>query len=320
MSYRRIKGSWYKTAKKISYENERLKCILRKKNGKWVYNEIEIPKIYLDNNVCFENVDGNFHINLNKNQEDIIMNELFPRYEGSMIDIDIDFCYMLSVDIPKYNELREDTIKILNDNVKIPQIKVFHGYTPKNYRKAKMSKYIQNIKNIRPELASGMLEMFDNVIKKYNTNVWFWYFEDDVRPVNMIKGENLKSLKIPKDAEMLIPIRGKNKILDKENVKYRISYNGGANQAILMSRNACIKVLNYAKKYKWLDVCDKDLYRLCHKVNECISDYDAWCGHIVLSSNKAIKIEQREKIITYSLDTYIFNQTSAPDYRKPMTM
>lgn len=320
MSHKQIKGSWWKTARNISYENERLKCYLKKKNRKWVYNEIEIPEIYLKNGIHFENIDGTIKLNVSNEAKLNILNYLFPYYNEELIHINIEFCYMLTVNIPKYNNLRDETLRILSENIQLPKIQIFYGYTNKNYSNSNMCNYIQNKKNTRPELATGMLEMFDNVVKRYSNNIWFWYFEDDVRPVNMMKNENLKTLKIPKDAEMIIPIRGENKILDKKNLKYRISYNGGANQAILMSRNACIKVLNYAKKYKWLDVCDKDLYRLCHKVNECISEYDAWCGHIVLSSDKAINIEQKEKIITYSLDTYIFNQTSAPDHRHPMTM
>ncbi len=50
MSYKQIKGSWYKTAKNISYKNDILRCSLRTKNGRWLQNKVKcIPGIKYEN-------------------------------------------------------------------------------------------------------------------------------------------------------------------------------------------------------------------------------------------------------------------------------
>jgi hypothetical protein len=69
-------------------------------------------------------------------------------------------------------------------------------------------------KNQRNEYTIGMLEIFENFVNNRETeNDWLLYFEDDVRPINLDKSEDLTKLyNIPLDAELIRPYMGKNEI------------------------------------------------------------------------------------------------------------
>ena len=222
---------------------------------------------------------------------------------------------MLSVNIPKYNKIREETLNILND-YKLPKIDVFYGYTPDTKFNSKFYDLMEN-KDQRNELALGMLEIFENFVNKYekqSENAWLLYLEDDVRPINIDKNDNLNILyNIPADAELIRPYIGKNEKINMKNMKYDISYSGGLNHAFYISVSGCKKVLNYAKKYKWKYVCDVDLYKLAKHCGGFPTGIDGWSLESTNNSNDITPLlQEKEKINMYSMSNIIFDQTSLP--------
>ena len=169
-------------------------------------------------------------------------------------------------------------------------------------------------KNQRNELTLGMLEIFENFVNQSIGNEWFLYLEDDVRPINIDKDEDLTKLyNIPSDAELIRPYIGNNEHCDFKNVHYKKSYGGGYNHAFYISTNGCKKVLNYSKKYKWKYACDTDLYKLSRYYGSYPTGYDGW-SLISCSGNNDITnvLQEDEKINMYQLSHCIFNQTSLP--------
>jgi hypothetical protein len=169
-------------------------------------------------------------------------------------------------------------------------------------------------KNKRNENTLGLLEIFENFVNKYYSeqNAWMLFFEDDVRPVNINIKDNLKVLhNIPKDAELIRPYTGINKMCNLKKIEYRISYGGGLNHAFYISLSGCKKVLNYVYKYKWKYVGDIDIYKLGKYCGGYPTGYDGWS--LESSDNQNIitsELDENEKINIYGMSEIIFNQTS----------
>ena len=308
------KNSWLNSSRNIKYNNNYLEVELKNDNDNWIYNKMEIHSLLLNQNLINKN--GRLTYELDKEDDDKIMKQLFPNYNGNTIpETIVNDCVMLSVNIPKYNKIREETINILND-YKLPKIDVFYGYTPQTKFNSKFYDLMEN-KNQRNELALGMLEIFENFVNKYekiNKNAWLLYLEDDVRPINVDKNDNLNILyNIPADAELIRPYIGKNEEINMKNMKYNISYSGGLNHAFYISVSGCKKVLNYVKKHKWKYVCDIDLYKLAKHCGGFPTGNDGWNLSSVNNNNNITPLlEENEKIHMYSMSNIIFDQTSLP--------
>jgi hypothetical protein len=308
------KNSWIKTSKNVNFSNNILEAYLEDCQGNWKYNKLEIHYLLLNKNLSNDN--GTFKYSLTNEEDDAIMNILFPKYNGLTIPyININKCVMLSVDIPKYNYIRNNTISILN-NYTLPPLHVHYGYTRETSPRSKFYNLMSN-KNQRNELTLGMLEIFDDFVnenKNTNENKWLLYFEDDVRPINISNEEDLTKLyNVPNDAELLRPYIGKNENCNFKNINYKISYSGGLNHAFYISILGCKKVLNYAKKYEWKYICDIDLYKIAKFCGGFPTGFDGWTLNSVNNNNDiTTHLDENEKLIMYSLDTIIFNQTSLP--------
>ena len=159
-----------------------------------------------------------------------------------------------------------------------------------------------------------MLEIFDKFLNESQGNEWLLYFQDDVRPVNVSKSENLNYLyNIPEDAELIRPYIGKNTPCKLKNIKYLESYGGAANHAFYISTEGCRKVLNYAKKYGWKFEDDVDLYKISKFNIDVPSGYDAWSLKYTNGQCDSVSVDSDdEKLAIYQMDNIIFNQTSMP--------
>ena len=305
------KNSWLHSAKNIRFNKNILEAELLDKNGCWKYNKIEIHALLLNKNLY--NDDGLFKYSLSSEEDNTVMKQMFPLYSGNTIPyINISKCVMLSVNIPKYNNLRKETLQILN-NYKLPPLHVHYGYTRETCGTSKFYDYMIN-KNIRIELTLGMLEIFENFANESIDNKLLIYFEDDVRPINIDIHQDLTKLyNIPKDAELIRPYVGKNEYYDITNINYNISYGGGLAHALYISTNGCKKIINYAKKYKWKYCNDIDLFMIAKHCGRYPTGYDGW-SYSGCNGNNDIteKLEEGEKINMYQMSNFIFNQTSNP--------
>jgi hypothetical protein len=306
------KNSWIVSSRNVKIINNILEADLKDMNGNWKYNKLEIHPLLMNKNLVNNN--GTFHYNLSNEEDNNVMNELFSLYSGETIPyIDIKNCVMLSVDLPKYNSLREETLDLL-ESYNLPPISVHFGYTSETKQNSRFYHLMEN-KNQRIELGLGMLEIFDNFVNENtNENSWLLYFEDDVRPINIdIKEDLTKLYNIPCDTELIRPYIGKNEQCDLKNINYRISYGGGLNHAFYISVTGCKKVLNYTKKYKWKYNCDIDLYKIAKFCGGFPTGYDGWsltaCNN---NNNITPMLEEDEKIVMYQLSNCIFNQISNP--------
>lgn len=303
-------NSWITTSRNSTYENNILKTYLQTNGTDWKYNEMEILPMLKDINLI--NDDGLLKYTPSKQEDERIMKELFPTYVGECIpSICITSCTILSVDIPKYNAIRNETIDILN-TFNIPSINTFLGYTPQTKSSAKFYNNMVYKEN-RIELALGMLEIFDNFVNSSITgDEWMLYFEDDVRPINISMDEDLHFLyNIPSNAELIRPYIGKNEWCSLKDVTYNRSFGGGLNHAFYISVSGCKKVLHYALKYGWRYVCDIDIYKLAKFCGKYPTGYDGW-GLGSCNGNNDITelLQEDEKIYMYQISNCIFNQTS----------
>ena len=303
---------WINTSRNISYANNTLEVELKNNNNEWKYNKMGIHPLLADKLLI--NSNGSLTYKLTPKDDDKIMAQLFPLYTGpSLPSIQIDDCVMLSVDIPKYNSIRSETIKLLED-YKLPPLDIYYGYTRET---GKNSRFYDRMlyPEIRNELTLGMLEIFENFVNKYpNKNAWMLYFEDDVRIVNLQPGSDVSILyNIPSNAELIRPYIGTNTITTMDSIKYKKSYNGGLNHALYISVSACKKVLKYAKIHKWKYICDVDLYRLAVGSGGFPTGIDGWSLKVSDNQNNISNlIPEEDKIHMYSMDHIIFNQTSLP--------
>jgi hypothetical protein len=248
---------------------------------------------------------------LTKEEDDRVMQELFPVYDGPTIPvIEIQQAIMLSVFIPKYNIMRKETVSHLS-NYKIPPLSVHFGYTPSNASKSPFHKLMDGTKQ-RFENTVGMLEIFQKFVDENESkgNNWLLFFEDDVRVVNVDKQEDLTKLyEVPEDAELIRPYMGKQENVQLQHVNYHISYSGGNNHAFYISRDGCKKVLHYAHKYKWKYIGDIDLYKIAKYCGNFPTGYDGWSLLSTGGINDITdKLEEDEKLNMYHLSHHIFTQ------------
>jgi len=307
------KNSWLRSCQNVKFENNVLEAELKDTGGNWKYNRIYIHNLLLNKNLSNDN--GIFRYNLTKDEDDEIMKQLFPIYEGETIDhIDIYKCVMLSINSPKYDKTREETLQILLNHYILPPLRVHYGYTKETASSCKFYEYMQN-KNNRNEFTLGMLEIFENFANEdENENRWMLYLEDDVRVINLKEGDNLSILyNVPVDAELIRLYNGKNEPCDITNVKYKISHGGGYCHAFYIKVSACKKVIHYAKKYKWKFICDIDIFKLAKHCGNFPTGYDGWTLSATDNVNDITdKLQEDEKINMYHLTHCIFNQTSLP--------
>jgi len=307
-----IFNTWISSSKNVTFKNNILQCELQNNNGNFNLNKLEIHPLLLNKKLINDN--GSFKYILSKKEDDTIMNLLFPVYKGPTIPhINIYKCTILSVDIPKYNNIRNETIAILN-NYKLPPINIHFGYTPETVQNARFYEFMYNKQQTNYHTL-GMLEIFDNFVKENSDeNRWLLYFEDDVRPINIKLGDDLSILyNVPSNAEFIRPYIGKNEPCDIQHLKYNTSYSGGYNHAFYISVSGCKKVLHYAKKYKWKYICDIDLYKLAKYCGGHPTGLDGWTLKSTNNNNDiALALNEDEKINMYQLSHVIFNQTSLP--------
>jgi len=284
---------------------------LYNEKGNVIKNKIRLHPLL--KNYYLDNINGILKYNVTKEEDDFIMNKLFPIYNKEKINkIQIKKSVMLSVNIDKYNKLRNETLNILND-FNIPNISIYFGYTKHTILKSKFYDCMKN-KNNRNELTCGMLEIFDKFVNESIGNEWLLYLQDDVRPVNIDKSEDLNFLyNVPKDAELIRPYIGHNTNCILKNIQYKQSYGGGLNHAFYISTNGCKKVINYAKKYGWKFCDDVDLYLLSKFNKEIPTGFDTWSFIAINGQCDAVKVDSEdEKLAIYHMNHIIFNQTSLP--------
>jgi hypothetical protein len=301
---------WKAKARNINLYDNRMEAELQDDKGEWKYNRIEIHPALKDEKLI--NVDGTLTYQIQDDTE--IMDTLFPIYKGETIDkLSIDKCMILSVDLPKYIQSRQKTMKILND-YKIPPMEIYYGYTPDTISKSTFYPYLNPDKNKELGLIAtgGMLEIFDKFSQTYS-NGWLLYFEDDVRPL-LPKGADFSTLyNVPKDAELIRPYIGKNEPVDMKDVQFHHSYGGGMNHAFYLSSSACRKIVKYAKTYTWKHPCDIDIYKLAKGCGEYPTGLDGWSLHSTGNKNDiSSAIPEEDKITMYHTSHILFDQTSNP--------
>lgn len=304
-------NSWLKSSRNVVYLNNILEAELQCCNGDWKYNKLGIHPLL--ENKPLTNDNGTFRYSLSREDDNEIMNNFFPIYDGDSVPyINIKQCIILSVNIAKYNDTRNETISILN-NYKLPPISTYFGHTNETVTNSTFYNCMHNT-NKRNELTLGMLEIFNKFVNESIDNEWLLYFEDDVRPINLDKEQDLTKLyNVPADAELIRPYMGKNEQCDITNVNYRISYGGGYNHAFYISTKGCRKVLHYANKYKWRHNCDIDLFKLARHSGRFPTGYDGWSLSGCDGNNDITgQLEEHEKINMYHLSHCVFNQTSLP--------
>lgn len=303
------KNSWILSAQNIKFKNNILEAELKNMNDQWVYNKLEISELLLNKNLV--NDDGHFKYSLTNEEDKNIMDQIFHIYNGPVLDcIEIDECCLLSIDQTKYNIRRNKTLSILA-KYKLPTITGHYGHTKDTEKKSEFYKYMKN-KDRKNYLTVGMLEVFNNFIKKYKNiknDAWLLYFEDDVRPFNISPEDDLTKLyNVPSDAEFIRTSIGKNKESNFENINYRISFGGRNNHAFYISLTGCEKVLNYAKNYGWNYDYNIDLYKLGKECKGFPTGFDGWTLAATDNKNEISDLlSEDEKINMYSMDILIFN-------------
>lgn len=311
------KNSWLKSCKSY-YVNKKkghkyLTAYLDNGKGNVVKNKIRLHPLL--EKYSLDNINGILKYNLTREEDDYVMNKLFPIYNGEKINkIKIKQCIMLSVNIAKYNKSRNETIKILNQ-YNMPKISTYFGFTKETVAKSKFYDCMKNKENnYFPVPTCGTLEIFDKFVNESIGNEWLLFFEDDVRPVNIDINENLNFLyNIPKDAELIRPYIGKNINCQLKDIKYKKSYGGGFNHALYISTNGCKKIINYAKKYGWKSMADIDLFLLSKFKKDIPTGFDGWSFISINGLYDAVKVDSKdEKLAIYHMSHIIFNQTSLP--------
>lgn len=303
--------SWHDSARNAVFENNVLQAELLDMQGNWIFNKLEIHPLLLNKPLINDN--GIFKYTLTREEDDEIMKSLLPVYDGPTLPyIHIKQCVMLSVDLPKYNGIRSETLQVLNQ-YKLPPIHVHYGRTPATVKSSPFYDCIDLTRPInRVENTVGFLEIFDNFANQHNDGDWLLLFEDDVRPVNVSLEEDLTKLyNVPVDAEMIRPYIGKNEHCALTDITYNVSYGGGNNHAIYVSVAGCKKIVNYARTYKWKYDGDIDMYKIAKHCRCFPTGLDGWGLNSTRGKNDVV-LEEDGKLSTYQMSYVIFNQTSAP--------
>ena len=308
-------NTWISSAKHVRFQNQILEAELLNQDGKWIYNKIHYVQEL--QHLPLINRNGSFYFVLDKEQDDIFMGQLFPYYQGVTIPrIEIDECFLLSVECKPYNLIREKTLSILNSYQLATHFNVYYGYTNElDASKSIFFPYMEQSAS-RKHITVAMLEIFDLFVKKYQfikSNAWLLYLEDDVRPINLQTKDVRYLFNIPQNAEVIRPYIGSNSIIDLRQMRYQISFGGGNMHACYLSVSACQKILHYTKKYRWKYPCDVDLFKLAVGCTLFPTGIDGWnFGHCNHQNDITPLLEKSEKIYMYSMSNIIFNQTSLP--------
>jgi len=305
---------WKKNSRNVNIIDSILNVELQAHNGDWHQNRIELSSIF--SNEILLNDDGclKYYIQDHKPIHKI----LFPLYSGPCKKLTISKCVMLSVNAPKYNDSRNETMNHLK-RYGFPAVSVGFGYTRETIHKARFFNQVASTAE-RPELTLGMLEIFMNFESepKGDQNAWLLFFEDDVRVVNVPEGTDLQTLQnVPYDAELVRPFWGspqERKPLSE--IQYHHSWGGGMNHALYISSTACRKVLNYAERHGWRYPADIDLYKLATGCPQYPSGIDGWG---LTSSDRKNDISPllstEETIKMYHMDYSLYDQTSCGPIR-----
>ena len=301
------KHSWLQSCKSFSIESDVLTAYLYDTKGGVKYNKIVLSSLFKD--VHLENNDGYLKYKPSEEQDVEIMNAIFPVYKEETIpEIKVKECIMLSIDNDKYNKSRNETLSVLNE-YKLPNISVHFGYSWKNVNNSPFYKFMDGP---RCELTCGMLEIFEKFASTSN-NEWLLFFEDDVRPVNISKEEDLTVLyNVPVDAELIRPYIGENTKCKLKDLKYKKSFGGAYNHAFYISTSGCQKVINYTKKHKWKSYADIDLCKMGKYQVGFPTGYDAWSFTQSEGQLNVPNMEEEEKLNIYHCSHVFFNQTSMP--------
>jgi len=308
-------NSWLASAESYSIDDRGsiryLTAYLHDTHGRVVKNEIRLHPLL--EKYALDNVDGILTYNLTSEEEDYVMDKLFPTYTGQTIPkIDIKQCAMLTVDDVRYNTTRQQTLDVLR-RYNLPKITIACGYTPTTVHKSAFYRYMVH-KEQRVQLTCGMLGIFDWFARQSKGNEWLLFFEDDVRPVNVGIHEDLGVLyNVPIDADLIRPYIGSNTAFKLTDVRYKPSFGGGLNHAIYISGKGCTKVLNYAKRYGWKFMADIDLYKISVFNEDMPVGIDGWSLRSMGGLCRAVRVDSdEEKLVVYHMDHVLFNQTSNP--------
>lgn len=288
-----------------------LKCLLKGKNGKVQLNELELHPLFA--NISLGNEDGWLTYRVSREENAILMQQLYPAYAGASKTIHIDEGVILSIDTPKYNRVLKKTQAVLA-GYKLPEVRVHLGYDATNYRGSRFDGFVATTD--KPQIAMGMLDIFEAFALKHSgsKDAWLLYLENDARPINVERSENMKVLlNVPEDAELIRPFVGKNQKYVAEKATYQYDWGGGLAHAFYISAAGCQKVVAYALKYKWKYVCDIDIYKLAKRCPGYPSGFDGWSFRATNGVNAISSVlEEDEKIRMYGLSENIFDQASNP--------
>ena len=311
-------NSWLASAESYSVDDRGstryLTAYLHDTHERVVKNEIRLHPLL--EKYALDNVNGILTYNLTKEEDDYVMDKLFPTYTGPTIPtIDIKQCVMLTVDDVRYNAVRQQTLDVLR-RYNLPKITIAHGYTPTTAHKSAFFRHLNHKKprRGRGENTCGMLDIFDRFARQSKDNEWLLFFEDDVRPVNVSIHEDLGVLhNVPIDADLIRPNIGSNTARKLADVRYKPSFGGGLTHAFYISSKGCTKVLNYAKHYGWKFVADIDLYKLSVFNQDMPTGLDGWSLSSTDGLCSAVRVgSDEEKLVVYHMDHILFNQTSNP--------
>jgi hypothetical protein len=166
---------------------------------------------------------------------------------------------------------------------------------------------------MRKELTIGLLEVCDKMAA--GEDEWAWVFEDDVRFCNCVSEQDLTELlHVPLDAELVSPSRGTfEHVYVKHNATYSVTWGGGLNHALILSKAACRKMQHYAKTHTWRGNSDNDLYRICRGSSDIRIGWSGWANKQPKLKRDMVHIPEEHKINAYALSTYVCNQVSTPE-------
>jgi hypothetical protein len=240
-----------------------------------------------------------------------MMSMIFPEYKGATKSIRLTKAFVRSVKIPKYAISLQRTLDLLPPG--LPPVETVYGYTSESCVDTAWYPYMHEAA-ARKELTIGLLEVCDKMAA--GEDEWAWVFEDDVRFCNCVPGQDFtEMLHVPADAELLSPSRGAHhNVYDTRNSTYKLTWGGGLNHALIISKTACRKLQHYTKAYTWRGNSDNDLYRICRGSADIRIGWGGWANNQPLLKRDMVHIPEEEKIHAYALATYICNQVSTPEY------
>ena len=260
---------------------------------------------------------GSLALKLSPSMDRFLMQRLFPVDRGANCKtIAVTHAFMRTVDLPEYLQRCTQTQSLLPEH--LPPLTRIMGFKAEDlHGHGNVWRNFIHEHARRPHLTAGLLDVCFRMITCTNEVQWAWVFEDDVRFCNCEPDCDLRHFhNVPEDAEMLVPCRGDaTKVYRPLEATYRPTWNGAQNHAIVLSVAAARKILAYARKYQWQGNSDNDLYRICRGSRDVAVGWGGWMNARTARERTPVRIPEAEKIIAYSLNTYICNQTSVPCWR-----